>query len=372
MVAVLLVDVDRIKMINDSLGHDAGDEILVAVGHVLEEATGLPTRLPGSPARSSVCAARTFATRARHWPWPSVWPTGPRRRCPSPVTTCTSPATIGVALSRGNGDTPESLVRDADVALSRATEKDRGRVELFDEASGLRAVHRLEVENGLRAALQHGELRLHYQPIVRLADGAVTGAEALVRWQHPTRGLLSPDEFIPIAEETGLIKSIGEWVIQQACNDVSEWRQVAGFCDVAVAVNVSARQLNDDDITRAVRDALAANSLPAAALTLEITETALMGDEEQAKATVGQLHELGVRLAIDDFGTGYSAEQPAEVPLRHPEDRPFVRRRSGGRRNRGRRHHRGRRGVGPLVGHHRHRRRRRHARAGPQARRPRL
>jgi diguanylate cyclase (GGDEF)-like protein len=307
LVAVLLVDVDRIKMINDSLGHDAGDEILVAVGHLLEEATGpadTVARLAG--AQFGVCCENLRNESEA---------LAVAKRLADRATTSMSvaghdvhlTATIGVALSRGNGDTPESLVRDADVALNRAAEKDRGRVELFDEASGLRAVHRLEVENGLRAALQHGELRLHYQPIVRLADGAVTGAEALVRWQHPTRGLLSPDEFIPIAEETGLIKSIGEWVIQQACNDVSEWRQVAGFCDVAVAVNVSARQLNDDDITRAVRDALAANSLPAAALTLEITETALMGDEEQAKATVGQLHELGVRLAIDDFGTGYSS-----------------------------------------------------------------
>ena len=307
LMALLLVDIDRIKMVNDSLGHGAGDEILVAVGHMLDEATGAAdtvARLAG--AQFGVCCenlrnegealamAKRLADRAR-----------------SPMFVAGHEvhlaATIGVALSRGNGDTPESLLGDADVALNRAKDKDRGRVELFDEASGLRAVHRLEVENGLRAALQNGELRLHYQPIVRLSDGAVAAAEALVRWQHPTRGLLAPDEFIPIAEETGLIKAIGAWVIEQACRDVRVWRESAPSNDLTVAVNVSARQLNDNDITRTVRAALEANDVPPNALTLEITETALMGDEEQAKQTLGLLHDLGLHLAIDDFGTGYSS-----------------------------------------------------------------
>jgi diguanylate cyclase (GGDEF)-like protein/PAS domain S-box-containing protein len=307
LVAVLLVDIDRIKMVNDSLGHSAGDEILVAVGQLLDEATGSAdtvARLAG--AQFGVCCenlrnesdALAMAKRLAE-------------RAQTPVSVAGHEvhltATIGVALSRGNGDTPESLVGDADVALIRAKEKDRGRVELFDEESGLRAVHRLEVENGLRAALQNDELRLHYQPVVRLVDGDVAAAEALVRWQHPTRGLLSPDEFIPIAEETGLIKSIGEWVIEQACKDARDWRRFTGRSDLTVAVNVSARQLNDDDITQTVRAALAANDLTADALTVEVTETALMGDEDQARATLEQLHELGVRIAIDDFGTGYSS-----------------------------------------------------------------
>jgi diguanylate cyclase (GGDEF)-like protein/PAS domain S-box-containing protein len=307
MMAVLLVDIDRIKMVNDSLGHGAGDEILAAVGQLLERASGSTNtvaRMAG--AEFAVCCesmrnesdalalARRLIESARE-----------------PLTVAGHDvhltATIGIALSRGGHDTPESLLRDADIALNRAKQKGRGRVELFDEESRLRAVHRLEIENGLRAALQNGELRLHHQPVVRLTDSRVVATEALVRWQHPTRGLLMPDEFIPVAEETGLIASIGRWVVETACADARRLRESEASAHLQVAVNVSARQLNDDDIAHVVRDALLANDLAADALALEVTETALMVDEAQARRTLDQLHELGVHLAIDDFGTGYSS-----------------------------------------------------------------
>ncbi|HEY2813103.1 MAG TPA: EAL domain-containing protein [Acidimicrobiales bacterium] len=307
MMAVVVLDIDRLKLVNDSLGHSAGDEVLIAIGKLLEGATGPAdtiARLTGG--EFAVCCenlrdesgALDIAKRLSE-----------RARTPLKVAgqDVHLTASIGIALSRRSGDTAEALLRDAAVALNRAKEKDRGRIELFDNDARLRAVHRLEIENGMRAALRLGELRVHHQPVVRLRDGRMVGTEALVRWQHPTRGLLAPDEFIPVAEDAGLIGAIGQWVIEESCRRVRDWRQRAGFEHLAVAVNVSARQLNDDHIVETVRRALELNDLPAAALGLEVTETALMADEAQARSTLTQLHEIGVRLAIDDFGTGYSS-----------------------------------------------------------------
>ncbi len=307
MMAVLLVDVDRIKMVNDSLGQDAGDEILAAVGQLLERSSGSTNTVARMAGAEFAVCCESLRNESDALAMARRLVESAREPLSVEGHDVHLTATIGIALSRGSDDTPESLLRDADVALNRAKEKGRGRVEVFDEESRLRAVHHLEVENGLRAALQNGELRLHHQPVVRLTDGRVVATEALVRWQHPTRGLLMPDEFIPVAEETGLISSIGRWVVDTACADVRRWRQSETFAHLQVAVNVSARQLNDDDIAHVVRDALRANHLAADALALEVTETALMGDEAQARRTLDQLHELGVHLAIDDFGTGYSS-----------------------------------------------------------------
>jgi diguanylate cyclase (GGDEF)-like protein/PAS domain S-box-containing protein len=307
MMAVLLVDIDRIKMVNDSLGHDAGDEILAAVGQLLERASGSTNTVARMAGAEFAVCCESLRNESDALALGRRLVESAREPLSVAGHDVHLTATIGIALSRGGHDTPDSLLHDADIALNRAKEKGRGRVELFDEESRLRAVHRLEVENGLRAALQNGELRLHHQPVVRLTDGRVVSTEALVRWQHPTRGLLMPDEFIPVAEETGLIASIGRWVVEAACADVRRWRQSDAFAHLQVAVNVSARQLNDDDIAHVVRDALRANDLAADALALEVTETALMVDEAQARRTLDQLHDLGVHLAIDDFGTGYSS-----------------------------------------------------------------
>jgi EAL domain-containing protein (putative c-di-GMP-specific phosphodiesterase class I) len=189
--------------------------------------------------------------------------------------------------------------------MYRAKERGSGRVEVFDEALRTRIMERLDLENGLRRALQRDELRVYYQPEVSAAQGRMVAVEALVRWEHPERGLLSPGEFIPMAEETGLIIEIGEWVLNEACRQIAAWRQDGA--DIDVAVNVSARQLVQPDIVDVVRGALERSGLPAEALCLEITESAVMRDPEAALATLTLVKELGVKVALDDFGVGFSS-----------------------------------------------------------------
>jgi predicted signal transduction protein with EAL and GGDEF domain len=211
-------------------------------------------------------------------------------------------ASVGVVLS-GQGDDAEELLRDADAAMYRAKELGKARCELFDQSMRTRAVERLELEAGLRSALDNGELCLHYQPAVDLQRGRVVGVEALIRWEHPELGLLPPDRFIPLAEQTGLIVPIGTWVLSEACRQLDEW----GLPDLWMAVNVSPRQLASDVLVHAVTTALADAGLEPSRLWLEITESAVIGDPEAAVAQLHRLKSLGVKLAIDDFGIGYSS-----------------------------------------------------------------
>jgi EAL domain-containing protein (putative c-di-GMP-specific phosphodiesterase class I) len=170
------------------------------------------------------------------------------------------------------------------------------------------ALERMELETELRRAIDEGELRVHYQPIVHLATGAIHEVEALVRWEHPERGLIAPDKFIPLAEETGLILPLGRWVLREACRQVSEWRkQFAGDSALIVGVNISARQLQQPELVREVRQALQETGLDPTSLKLEITETVLMADAGEAVARLASLKELGIQIAVDDFGTGYSS-----------------------------------------------------------------
>jgi EAL domain-containing protein (putative c-di-GMP-specific phosphodiesterase class I) len=211
-------------------------------------------------------------------------------------------ASVGVALS-GEGDDAEELLRDADAAMYRAKELGKARCELFDQSMRTRAVERLELEAGLRSALDNDELRLHYQPAVELNDGRVVGVEALLRWEHPELGLLAPDRFIPLAEQTGLIVPIGAWVLSEACRQLEEW----DLPELWMAVNVSPRQLASDSLVDAVKSALGDAGLEPSRLWLEITESAVIGDPEAAVAKLRQLKGLGVKLAVDDFGIGYSS-----------------------------------------------------------------
>jgi predicted signal transduction protein with EAL and GGDEF domain len=211
-------------------------------------------------------------------------------------------ASVGVALSHGENDA-EDLLRDADAAMYRAKELGKARCELFDQSMGQRSVDRLELEAGLRGALANDELRLRYQPAVELGSGRVVGVEALLRWEHPELGLLEPDSFIPLAEQTGLIVSLGEWVLAEACRQLSEW----GLEALTVAVNVSPRQLASPGLVEAVTSALEEADLLPSRLCLEITESAVIADPEVAVAKLHRLKGLGVRLAVDDFGIGYSS-----------------------------------------------------------------
>jgi diguanylate cyclase (GGDEF)-like protein len=324
-IAVLFIDLDNFKVVNDSLGHGAGDRLLVELGNRLREAirpSDTIARFGGDEfvvlcedikdARDAVVVGERIVSAAS-----LPFTLEGREMFVS--------ASVGVALAIDSESTPETLLRDADVAMYRAKERGRGRVEVFDEALRARIMERLDLENGLRRALQRDELRVYYQPEVSLSQQRMVAVEALVRWQHPERGLLQPSEFVPLAEETGLIVEIGEWVLNEACQQIAQWRR--GGIDIDVAVNVSARQLIQPDIVDVVRGALERNGLPAHALCLEITESAVMRDPEAALATLTLVKELGVKVALDDFGVGFSslAQLKEMLPLHALKvDRSFI------------------------------------------------
>jgi diguanylate cyclase (GGDEF)-like protein len=301
-VAVLFCDLDRFKIVNDSLGHDAGDRLLVDVARRIgaalrpadtvarfggDEFTMLCEDIAGEIEAATIAQRIVDVFRE------------PFQLDDGEVFLATS---LGIAIARGADDRAEDLIRDADAAMYRAKERGKGRYEIFDEAMRADAVARLETESALRRALERGELRLHYQPEVDLADGAIKGFEALIRWQHPTRGLLGPAAFMPLAEETGLIVGIGEWVLLEACTEAARWSQ-----PLTLSVNLSARQLAQPDLVAMVRRALAETGLDPAHLCLEITESAVMASGAATTAQLRALKSLGVRLAIDDFGTGFSS-----------------------------------------------------------------
>jgi len=324
-IAVLFIDLDNFKVVNDSLGHGAGDKLLVELGGRLRDAirpSDTIARFGGdefvvlcedlSEARDAVMVGERIVAAASE-----PFQLEGREMF---VT-----ASVGVALAIEGDSTPETLLRDADVAMYRAKERGRGRVEVFDEALRTRIMERLDLENGLRRALQRDELRVYYQPEVSASQGRMIAVEALVRWEHPERGLLEPKEFVPLAEETGMIVEIGEWVLNEACRQIAAWR--ANGSDIDLAVNVSARQLVQPDIVEVVRGALERSGLPPDSLCLEITESAVMRDPEAALATLTLVKDLGVKVALDDFGVGFSslAQLKEMLPLHALKvDRSFI------------------------------------------------
>ncbi|MBV8559245.1 MAG: EAL domain-containing protein, partial [Acidimicrobiia bacterium] len=212
---------------------------------------------------------------------------------------------VGIAVTHDPDQRPHALLRDADAAMYLAKDRGRARFEVFDEAMRDQSTERLLLENALRRAPQRGELRALYQPIVRLADGAMVACEALVRWVHPERGLLEAAQFVPLAEETGIIVPIGGWVLEEACRQAASWP--GDGTAPAVSVNLSARQLSRADLVDGVAQALTASGLDPDRLWLEITESVLMEDADTAVDALGRLRALGVHLCVDDFGTGYSS-----------------------------------------------------------------
>src|SRR4051812_3913227 len=298
--AVFFLDVDRFKLINDSLGHDAGDELLVDVARRLGEALRPHDTIArfGGDEFTVLCEeladgdeAEAIAGRiVEVFAEPFVLAGGE-------VYLSTS---VGIALAGGPDERPEDLIRAADAAMYRAKERGKARFEVFDEDMRAQALNRLELETALRRAVENGELRVHYQPALDVARGDVVGCEALVRWEHPDRGLLAPAEFVPLAEETGLIVPVGAWVLREACRAAAGWPE--GW---EVAVNLTARQLAQPDIVAVVAGALSDAGLEPARLCLELTESAVLG--AGSAETLRTLKALGVRLAIDDFGTGWSS-----------------------------------------------------------------
>jgi diguanylate cyclase (GGDEF)-like protein len=307
-VAVLFLDVDNFKLVNDSLGHSAGDALLLELSARLDGSLRAGDTMArfGGDEFVIICgdiagadeaigiAQRTTAALEEPFVLGDV-----EHRVS---------ASIGIALGSGRDRLAEDLIREADAAMYRAKARGRGGAELYDEAMRAHATARLQTENQLAHAIDFDELRLNYQPIVTLPEGRVVGVEALVRWKHPERGLVPPLEFIPIAEETGLIVPIGNWVLERACRQAGEWRRaMPGAPPLTISVNLSARQLAQPDLPRIVRDVLGETGVDPGDLHLEITESSLMEDPDAALAAMTELRALGVRLVLDDFGTGYSS-----------------------------------------------------------------
>ena len=305
--AVLFLDLDRFKIVNDSLGHVLGDELLTAIGHrlsaclrtgdtvarlggdefaiLLDDVNDLndPIRIAERIERELAC---TFMLHGHE------------------VYTS---ASIGIALGSNAYSRPEEVLRDADTAMYRAKQQTRT-YEVFDRAMHAHAVQLLETETDLRRALERDELILHYQPIVSLDTGDLDGFEALVRWEHPLKGMVMPADFIPLAEENGLIVPIGWRVLRQACRQMAEWRQTfPALSHVTMSVNLSSRQFSQPDLLEQVDRILAETNCPAVNLKLEITETTAMQNAAQAASVLQQLRGRGINLCIDDFGTGYSS-----------------------------------------------------------------
>jgi diguanylate cyclase (GGDEF)-like protein len=305
-VAALMVDLDRFKLINDSLGHGAGDELLLAlaprlrdilrasdtVGRLSGDEFVIVCEAPGGVREVIAVAERAAAAIAL----PFALDSGEQFVS----------ASIGIAVASRSDETPESLLRDADVAMYRAKKVGGGRYELFDDEMRAEVVGRLRIEKELRHALDHGELRVHYQPIVDTRSGIPQGTEALLRWQHPERGLVPPLDFISVAEETGLIVDLGRWVLETACTQGAAWQRRFG-CPLKMFVNVSGRQLADPAFAGEVAEIVSRTGLPPDTLGLEVTESVLIDVAGATVAVLTQLMTSGVRLILDEFGTGYSS-----------------------------------------------------------------
>ena len=308
--AVLFLDLDRFKIINDSLGHVAADRLLVELSRRLKACLrpeDVIARFGGDEFTillsdtGDATAASRVARRIR-------------RELKTPLAAggheVFASASVGIALGSHGYDSPEDCLRDADAAMYRAKSLGKSRHEVFDRSMHERATALLKLETDLRRAVERGEFRVHYQPIVSLAGGRVAGFEALLRWQHPEEGLLPPSRFMAVAEETGLITEIGNWVLREACRQVREWQEgggAGGRRHLTVSVNLGGREFSQPDLVGQIRPALEGAGLRAGDLRLEITEGVVMGDAAAAAALLGGLKEVGVGLDIDDFGTGYSS-----------------------------------------------------------------
>jgi len=306
LVAVLLLDLDRFKVINDSIGHAFGDKVLCSIARRLE-----------SMVKEADTVARLGGDEFVLLLTDIERPEDVGQLATTVLENLTAPftidgreviltASIGISLSPRDSEEGPTLLRDADIAMYRAKKNDRNTFAFYSQEMNRQIIKALELEGELRQALEHREFCLYYQPKVDLKSGQVVGCEALIRWHHPERGLVSPADFIPLAEETGLIVPLGLWVLMEACRQARDWHQ-EGFESLNVAVNLSARQFHRGDLAKVLEDVLRDMDLSPHLLELELTESMVMEAPEAAKRTMLALKDLGVSLSLDDFGTGYSS-----------------------------------------------------------------
>ena len=325
--AVLYIDLDRFKMINDGMGHVVGDHLLVQVGRRLQSClrvTDTVSRIGGDEFAVLMDDIKHFSDVTRAVERIRDQLLLPLKLDGHEVFTT---ASIGIALSSTGYQNAEDFLRDADTAMYRAKALGEGRHQIFDKSMHEQAVRLLKLETDLRRAIERKELRLHYQPIMSLHTGLVAGFEALVRWQHPDDGLLSPAEFIPVAERSQLIIPITQAVLQEACSQARIWRsQLPADFPFSISVNLPAKYLAKPDWVQEISALMAENGLPPEFLTLEITESEIMEDPTSFSIALSHLNELGVKTYIDDFGTGYSSlKYLANLPVHALKiDRAFV------------------------------------------------
>jgi diguanylate cyclase (GGDEF)-like protein/PAS domain S-box-containing protein len=315
--AVLFVDIDRFKLVNDSLGHEIGDDVIRRFAERVRASVrggDVVARFGGDEV--VVLCETTTSVEANRLAARIMQSVGEPMHVRGRDVFVS--ASIGLALGRRSSAGPEQLLRDADHALYEAKQKGRARVEPFNADLRARAARRFDLESQLRTAVRDHQLELWYQPQVDLATGRLVGVEALVRWNHPARGLVSPAEFVPIAEETGLIVPMGRWILFEACRQLAAWRARVRHAPASITVNVSSRQLQEPDFTDDVRSALAGTVLTPSAVCLELTEGALMDSDGTALDALREVQRIGVYVGADDFGTGHSSlgrlrDLPVEV-----------------------------------------------------------
>jgi diguanylate cyclase (GGDEF)-like protein len=337
--ALIYLDLDHFKRINDTLGHTAGDTLLRGVAKALTNivrGTDIVAKVDAETSVSSSLArlggdeftimltglsrSESAARVAKRILQALARPLKIDDR--EYVVT----GSMGIAVYPDDGEDVDLLLRNADIAMYAAKEDGRNNYRFFSEEMNSRMLDRLALESDLRMAIEKDELVLHYQPVVEATTGKIVATEALVRWQHPERGLVPPLDFIGIAEETGLIIPLGEWVLRTACSQAVAWRE-AGFEPMKMAVNIASQQLSQSDLVATVRSVLEATKLPGEYLELELTESSLMSDVEETAQTLWDLKETGLALSVDDFGTGYSSmSYLKQFPLDSLKiDRSFVR-----------------------------------------------